>query len=183
MRGEKRNEMECEEGRKIESNSEVDRDRDRLSKGVECESEKNAKIHVQRVAIRRGPNESRGVRYVLRRKEKSRKRNRDARGERRTLRYENERKGERRDESDERGRRPREYRANANEEARRNEGVKKREGAREREAERDIEWECEKEKERAHEGESGRTRKRERERKKARGGVFGRGSETAAYVF
>lgn len=37
--------MECEEGRKIESNSEVDRDRDRLSKGVEGESEKNAKMH------------------------------------------------------------------------------------------------------------------------------------------
>lgn len=45
MTREKRNEMECEEGRKIESNSEVDRDRDRLSKGVEGESEKNAKMH------------------------------------------------------------------------------------------------------------------------------------------
>lgn len=33
MEREKRNEMECEEGRKIESNSEVDRDRDRLSEG------------------------------------------------------------------------------------------------------------------------------------------------------
>lgn len=46
MGKERRNEMECEEGRKIESNSEVDRDRDRLSKGVEGESEKNAKMHV-----------------------------------------------------------------------------------------------------------------------------------------
>jgi len=45
MTREKRNEMECEEGRKIETNSEVDRDRDRLSKGVEGESEKNAKMH------------------------------------------------------------------------------------------------------------------------------------------
>lgn len=190
MKREKRNEVECEEGRKIESNSEMDRDRDRLSKGVECESEKNAKMHVtgvQRVAIRRGPNELRGVGYVPRRKEKSRKRNSDTRRERRTRRYEDERRGERRDESDECGRRLREYRANANERARRNEGVKKREGGREREAERDIEWKRARERERkrwrgrGHEGESGRTRKRER--KKARGGVYGRGSETAAYVF
>lgn len=174
MRREKRNEMECEEGRKIESNSEVDRDRDRLSKGVECESEKNAKMHVtgvQRVAIRRGPNEPRGVGYVSRRKEKASKeeqrpiREDEGRGERREARE------ERRDESDERGRRLREYRAKCK--AREREGtreVKKREGAREREAERDIEWKCarERERERAREDESGRTRKRERERERGR---------------
>lgn len=112
MRREKRNEVVCEEERKIESSSEEDRDRDRLSKGVECESEKNAKMHVtgvERVAIRRGPNELRGVGCVPRRKEKSRKRDSEARRERRARRHEDEK----RDESDERGKRLREYRANA----------------------------------------------------------------------
>lgn len=109
-RKEKRDGMWREKNR--EQFRRVDKDRDRLSKGVEYESEKNAKMHVTRVhgvAIRQGPNEPRGVGYVPWWKEKPRKRNSDARRERRTRQYKDgERRGEGRDESDECGRRLRE---------------------------------------------------------------------------
>lgn len=168
------------EGRKIESNFEVDRDRDRLSKGVEC-----ARARARRMqryasrAIRRGPNEPRGVRYQLwRGKRKSRKRNSDGRRERRTLRYVNERKGER-DEGAGGDREGRTGRMQT-EERERTKGVKKREV---HGKERRNEISSGNARKRTHEGANGRTRERERKRKKARGGVFGRGSETAAYVF
>lgn len=188
MTREKRNEMECEEGRKIESNSEVDRDRDRLSKGVEGESEKNAKMHgspaggysTRTKRVTRGWYMYRGGKRSLERGTAMRE---ESGGRANTRMTRGEARGERR-----RGRRVREETERVQGECKRGSG-KERKGEKERRCAgkrggtryRKCEKERKGEREKGYEDESGRTRRRER--KKARGGPFGRGSETAAYVF